>query len=859
MPSNCSWTFQPNTPDGQILTTDPYTECNPSSCPSTQVQFTTALGPPDQYVGTEDSLGSGRCDEYPAKAGSTDQWSYCCNPPETYNEKWPVGKLLFLWPLFVSSYLLHYPISDVTTYSDKKHTDPTYLWDGVSDDDNDDIQWAYSNDYGDNNHQNSPGDDYGDNPYGFVMLDGPEGSIDSSFDSTYTVTRRQEHLERLVRRSPITTNKTLIDTNFDHSEEVLYIYCNFPDYSSRCKRLFKKGAEDTIIKLPAHVGDGPFARVVSIGEAHEAFELPRHHLVKRTSQRLERTVYRMVIDYNFQAIKSRDDGPINMRVDYTNLLDYWDDVTDTPAKVRRDLQAGNHLDYRGWRGKVGMAKKSHERMRKRQAEIMSGATTFDLSDNENEGALHKSEKRWFGTFANWLKKLTTVESSNVGYLSQYLEKSILLYRAYVGCARTNAQLNIYLDTQVAMESTYAYYFSGTFIPPNIDGTYAYFGAPPSVYLGMTIQGGARLEYQSPRAALTPTISYPGLAIKGIAAVGPTLDIYGQIVGIIQVSGTVQAGARYTFEKAEVYFPQDDDGSAASKIQGLLDDPEPVETGLVPEFKADVTASIDVDIRITPEAHIGIQVGGSNILGSSVLVDAQLAAYVNSTLRFDADATGTASTTDVTMAYNYGVYLLYNIGFGGWASIPLYTWEISARNLFASPKVVTLYSNGDVLSTNFKRDIPILAFRAALDQSERGVLNSHDGPGNDGLYDLPEKGTSPAPKTMLAQARIIGMDGQMLWSSEAEIVNITLANSSKSRQGAGALCKRDDSEAEETDNSSSAEFSLGTLTCPATECDAGDGEDSDNDSSAVSRRATSTCGWVLPDFRCKFCSLPWPSS
>lgn len=156
-----------------------------------------------------------------------------------------------------------------------------------------------------------------------------------------------------------------------------------------------------------------------------------------------------------------------------------------------------------------------------------------------------------------------------------------------------------------MESTYAYYFSGTFIPLAIEGTYAYFGAQPSVYLGLTIQGDARLEYQSPRAALIPTISYPGLAIKGITAVGPTLDIYVQIIGVIQVSGTVQAGARYTFEKAEVYFPQDDNGTAASKIQGLFEDPEPVETGIVPEFQASVTASIDVDIIITPEAHIGI--------------------------------------------------------------------------------------------------------------------------------------------------------------------------------------------------------------------------------------------------------------
>lgn len=591
------------------------------------------------------------------------------------------------------------------------------------------------------------------------MLDGPAGSIDSSFDSTFTVARRSAHEENfpsLVKRPPITTNKTIIDTNFDHSEEVLFVYCNYPEQSTKCRKLFYKDAEDTIIKLPSHVGEGPFARVVSMRAADDTYELPRHHLVKRGAQGLNSVVYRMVIDYNFQAIKVRDDGPINMRVDYTNLLEYWDDVTDTPAKMRRDFQDGNHLSYQDWRRKVVSAKVAHERMRKRQADIMTGSAPFTDDSIAEDSA---QSKRWFGAFKDWLSKLNTVESSNVGYLSQYLSKSILLYRAFVGCSRTNAQLSIYLDTEVSMESTYAYYFSGTFIPPAITGTYAYFGVQPSMYLGLTIQGGARLEYQSPRTPLIPTISYPGLAIKGIAAVGPTLDVYGQIVGVVQVSGTMKAGARYTFEKAEVYWPQDDDGDASTKIQDLLDDPEPVETGLVPEFQAEVTASVDVDIRVTPEAHIGIQVGGSGIVNSVTLVDAQLVGYVNSTLRFHADATGTLSTTDASAAYNYGVYLLYNIGYGGWATIPMYTWQVTSRILFDSPKVITLYSNGDVLSTTSKRDLAQLTSRT-FDHLEVGVLNSENG------FELRDFES----EAVLAEARVVGIDGRhslVVWQRSSQ--------------------------------------------------------------------------------------------
>jgi hypothetical protein len=149
---------------------------------------------------------------------------------------------------------------------------------------------------------------------------------------------------------------------------------------------------------------------------------------------------------------------------------------------------------------------------------MKSTTSFleDRSLNEYEGSA--MGKRWWGAFVDWLQKLNTVESSNVGYLSQFWTKSILLYRAFKGCARTNAQISIYLDAEIAMESTHAYYLSGTIVPPHLDGTYAYFGVQPSVYIGLTVQGSARLQFTSSRQPLMPTMSCPGLAIKGIAAV-----------------------------------------------------------------------------------------------------------------------------------------------------------------------------------------------------------------------------------------------------------------------------------------------------------------------------------------------------
>lgn len=89
---------------------------------------------------------------------------------------------------------------------------------------------------------------------------------------------------------------------------------------------------------------------------------------------------------------------------------------------------------------------------------------------------------------------------------------------------------MYLDANVEMEATYAYYFSGTIVPPQVTSTYAYFGLEPTAYLGLRLTGNAQLQAQTDRKKLLDTISYPGLSVKGIAAVGPTLDLYGQVSG-----------------------------------------------------------------------------------------------------------------------------------------------------------------------------------------------------------------------------------------------------------------------------------------------------------------------------------------
>jgi chitinase len=318
------------------------------------------------------------------------------------------------------------------------------------------------------------------------------------------------------------------------------VYCNYPPGSEQCEAVWQGGVEDTIIKLPHHVGEGPFARIVSMKLAGEDYPLPLHHLKHRSLDGLhENPVYEVKVDYNFHLAR-QDRGPVQMRVDYTNLLGYWDELTNSeasdskPSRIKRAITNDGKLDMRRFRDRVRRGEKTDKRLKRRNAEVIKTTVpiegypieaTTDVSDNES-----KLDKRWWGVFRDWLKKLTTVRKGEKGDLPLQWADEINLFKASWGCPGRSWSANLRMDLQaeVTMQATYAYYFSGTFIPPSKPDVFFYFGIEPEATVMLKLTGNAEMRYQSERKRIIDTIGYPGLAVKGIAAVGPTLDIYGQV-------------------------------------------------------------------------------------------------------------------------------------------------------------------------------------------------------------------------------------------------------------------------------------------------------------------------------------------
>lgn len=213
--------------------------CGKRDCPGDELVETTAQQSEPYYQRTDPYSGNNQsCDGIPATPNVHNPgFKLCCEPPSVYTKEWPVL--------------------------------PSYLWVDASDDpEKSDVTWQWADDFGNNNHDITPDnldENPGADPYGFVMIDGPPGSIDNAFGDSFTVvTENETDSQTVKRRSLITTDKAVLESVWDHSEETIRVYCNYPVDSPQCRRVFYKGAKDTIIKLPNHIGEGPWARIVSM-------------------------------------------------------------------------------------------------------------------------------------------------------------------------------------------------------------------------------------------------------------------------------------------------------------------------------------------------------------------------------------------------------------------------------------------------------------------------------------------------------------------------------------------------------------------------------------------------------------------
>ncbi|CAG8909431.1 unnamed protein product [Penicillium egyptiacum] len=209
--------------------------------------------------------------------------------------------------------------------------------------------------------------------------------------------------------------------------------------------------------------------------------------------------------------------------------------------------------------------------------------------------------------------------SSVRVIELGLSRTISLFYAKWGCPGETyfSELSMDLEADLSIDTTYAYYLSATFIPL------------ASRRHSLILEWSLKLTLVIAQTQTERKKIYPRLAVKGIAAVRPILDMYGQIRGKTTLFGSLDTGARMSFGKAEVFWPQEDDMQEKfSNLLGLESKTESPAPGTVePVFHTGVAVDAQIDVLIIPQASIRIKIGGGKIVAGKTLMDAQLSGYV----------------------------------------------------------------------------------------------------------------------------------------------------------------------------------------------------------------------------------------
>jgi hypothetical protein len=185
--------------------------------------------------------------------------------------------------------------------------------------------------------------------------------------------------------------------------------------------------------------------------------------------------------------------------------------------------------------------------------------------------------------------------------------------------------------------------------------------------------------------------------------------------------------------------------------------------------------------------MGIQIGGP--LSSGTLVTAQVVGFINSSLSFEASVVGTAgSSSDPTLTYSYGVYIIYNLGYGAYASIKGFAnWAVANRYAYnPSPRFTIYEQTGSFIGTtsNDKRSIDAPLEIAHHYAPRRGVLDWSDAE----ISAIPNP--HEADSHLSARPYNASADIRSLLGKRAD-VDTSMTNAPDFTQNDGVTCPADD--------------------------------------------------------------------
>ncbi|EKG15792.1 Chitin-binding type 1 [Macrophomina phaseolina MS6] len=467
---------------------------------------------------------------------------FCCDPVE--------GEKLFL-PVPLDRLFENPPTGDnVDTDFDLK-TDDTF-GDGTSDTD----------------------DNPSDAAFQFVVLTSPE-DLQVSLDK-----RDGSHWDVFNCKDAVT-----------EGEHTVQMVCTDFSEDSNCHKIgLGHGVPGTILQMPKGCGPGKYAVAKSMEPSISGHILPRHlsHLDERA------VIYDLTFDYNFQRVP-RSNGDTQMRIDFSNQANYWDEVVNATAskkkrKHKRSLEdyGGNHVQW----------------------------LEDEFRDDYHFGGLSKRElhERWFGSdILAWLGRMIKPEIKR-----EFTHDIKETFTAKIvdekwSCEKGNVGYDGHILAQALLDIDVATSFGFTLIvtslvaPLDLSNSYLTFYNKGEITGTVTLEAVARILYNNKKTILN--LPFPGASfrIPGIATIGPQVTVEGEIDAQFGIAATIETKLQIASWETRQTLPDTSEYKPDEIGNGVdLDKTGSYEGGREPEFYAGVAVSGDVTTKLRAAAEFGVR-------------------------------------------------------------------------------------------------------------------------------------------------------------------------------------------------------------------------------------------------------------
>ncbi|KAI4667567.1 uncharacterized protein J4E79_002256 [Alternaria viburni] len=406
-------------------------------------------------------------------------------------------------------------------------------------------------------------------PFGFVVLTSPD-TLQVSLDK-----RDGSHWEVFDCFDSIT-----------EGEHTVRMMCTDRSEQSNCDKIhLGHGAPGTIVEMPAGCGPGKYA-VVKTLEVSKNQGLP-HRLVKRGLSVIDH-IYDLTFDYQFKRVP-RDLGTTQMRIDFSNEPEYWDNIVNKTA-------SGKH--------------------RKRRLEDVGGSHRRWLEeewrDDTHFGALSIEElhKRWFGSdVVDWLKGIINGVSGGLDLGHTYSDDFILkIIDQKLTCPNMAAKLEVKAECHVDVDVNYGFTLVATLGKPgsfiDLSDSFLYFRTKGEVDAKFVIDAAVTAMFDTGDIMMFSADKFgAAFAVPGIVTIGPNFKLFGRLEGQATLGVKFESKVKLAEWDVRQTYPVANndwipDASKTPKKKGT-------QNVLDPEFEYGVTLEGYLTAHVKPTITFGI--------------------------------------------------------------------------------------------------------------------------------------------------------------------------------------------------------------------------------------------------------------